>query len=100
MMNKRDDKGQVVRVTEWRTGRMEPNVLGAPCWGVVTVTEQIRPSFYVEWVHGDPPLYGNNVGTEIADFDEYDVMPPDKWPDEVCTAMAKRALLGEANDQN
>lgn len=29
--------------------------------------------------------------------DEYEIVPPDDWPDEVCVAVATLALLGEAS---
>lgn len=35
---------------------------------------------------------------QLADEDEWEEIPEDQWPDEVCAAIAKTALVGEGED--
>lgn len=64
-------------------------------WAVVgTKHAQSYKKCHPLW--GDWPTTGGRDGYYFGDSsDDYKIIPPDKWPDKVCLAMAKRALMGE-----
>ncbi len=86
-------KGAVIRVTEWRTDTAGRNRLEEPAWGIAQQNTNSN-SFEVEWIVGEPRVGDDYCANQIEFYDKYTVVPPSKWPDEICVIMAKRALLG------
>jgi hypothetical protein len=86
--------GDVIMVTHAVQGRAdETNLLDAPAWAV---TDRVGGGeVHPIWIVGDNDRLRRLCPYLVNTLDEWTVPSPDKWPDEVCEFMAKRALLGD-----
>jgi hypothetical protein len=90
---KQGQEGDILRVTQWSAGDDEKNWLDDVSWCVVTYVETAG-YLIVDWLIGGPVLDELWRSEVIASGDKFQVVPEKDWPDEVCVALAKRALIG------
>jgi hypothetical protein len=83
-------KHAVLRVTRTRRGSDE-EAHDPPIWAISRETGSYSAGVYADWLIGETS-YGQGV---LDHSDEFEIVPPDEWPDEVCVEVARRVLGGE-----
>jgi hypothetical protein len=91
-------QGAVLKVTRWFGDRHY--TVDPPAWAVVDEADTPDNGVFVTWLLNRPQLDPDDTTCDVVDTrDHYAVVPARRWPEEVCVAMAKRALIGDDNDQ-
>lgn len=81
----------VMEVSLTKNGDGEVRTHNPPLWCICREGDDSDAGVYVDWLFAEPDD-GQDV---IDDRDDFKIVPEEDWPDEVCVAVAKRALLGE-----
>jgi hypothetical protein len=71
-----------------------------PRWAIVTNSSDSSDVLDIRWL-GRPVLDADErviIGLLSQKWDDFDVVPPEDWPDHVCTKVMKYNLTGEADD--
>lgn len=103
---------QIVKITEWYWNYRKQDPMVMPdevLWGMGSGKRGERHYFYVIEESSSPATVERIKSQEgydgpdheftlVGDEDRWVVVPPSKWPDHVCAAVAKRALMGEDHD--
>jgi hypothetical protein len=91
--------GDVIKVTVFKWAPHENNWADPPIWGIVETLKVDGTLDEVTWVCGGNAdfvaerveIYDSNL--IIANWDGWEIVPADQWPDEVCVTLAKRGLM-------
>ena len=101
--------GDIVRFTRFHPdGNYEWNAASTPLWGEVVASNASHDfnviMFYAVGNKNDP-RDGDNfemmhedgfpISCWVNGHDEWEIVPEDEWPDEICVALAKWRLLNE-----
>jgi hypothetical protein len=90
-------EGAVLRVRAQTYGtetiRFDP-----PIWAVSRETCSVKTGVYVTWITL-PERDDDAPGDVIDQQDDFDVVPIGDLPEDICVALAKRVLLGDARGE-
>ena len=93
--------GDIIEITVFRWHPSEDNRADPPIYGLVTSFDG-NGGPEATWVCGGDEEFAQDRERSkklvIAEWDKWTVVPMDQWPDEVCIALAKRALAAEPEE--
>lgn len=96
----KDGDWVVAKVTQYSTTAVQEDIVKAitpetPAWVIGQYVSDLK-DYDLEHetiIIGPPELTSMSLMHDM--YDKWELPPPEEWPDEVCAALAKRALLGE-----